>query len=208
MSQWVYNQDVNPVPFYVHNVHSSSTLSSMSDLPSGSKKHHNKAQALNYRMGIFESMQPVRTFFQWRGKPFLKHPGPHQPTILRHLFRNNYKPSTSAAPRNAQCFTPIHRIYHPLLCPQKSTKKTTENENKCWYNPFWFYSRMELLMQLCINLTLRHTNTHWVVGHECRNTHMHGTVAFFWTYHTLQLVGKLKAFLIQKLDVFWYSVNT
>ena len=142
------------------------------------KKHHNTAQALNYRLGIFESMQPVGTFCQWRGKPFLKHPGPHQPTILRHLFRNNYKPSTPAAPRYA--FTPSTRSTIPSSVRRKAQKKKpTENENKCWFNPFWFYSRMELLMQLCINLTLRHTNTHWVVRHECRNTHTHSTVAFF-----------------------------
>ena len=85
------------------------------------KKHHNTAQALNYRLGIFESMQPVGTFCQWRGKPFLKHPGPHQPTILRHLFRNNYKPSTPAAPRYA--FTPSTRSTIPSSVRRKAQKK-------------------------------------------------------------------------------------
>lgn len=58
-------------------------------------------------------------------------------------------------------------------------------------------------MQLCINLTHLHTRTHIELSDTKAEIHTRTTqLPFFLTYHALQLVGKLKAFLIQKLDVF------
>lgn len=89
------------------------------------EKHHNTALAENYHLGIFELMQPVGTVCQWRGTPSLKHPGPHQPTILEHPFRNNSKPSTPVAschfPPHPQSFFPysVHRKAQKIKKKQK-----------------------------------------------------------------------------------------
>ena len=66
---------------------------------------------------------------------------------------------------------------------------------------------------LCSYASTSHFGTQTHTELSDTNAEIHTRTAqlpffFFWTYHTLQLVGKLKAFLIQKLDVFWYSVNT
>lgn len=119
--------------FSFHAVYLPLSFSSMSDLPGAQNRSKSITAQLKLGIIIWLLMQPVGTARQWRGRPFLKHSGPHQPTVLKHPFRNNSKPSTPAALSHSPACPP----FPSFLCPAKSTKKV-ENENKCWVNPFWF----------------------------------------------------------------------
>lgn len=54
-------------------------------------------------------------------------------------------------------------VWRKCLQKRKRYKKMAENRNNCWVNPVSFYSGMELLMWLYINLTHLHSNTHVAV---------------------------------------------
>lgn len=75
----------------------------------GVQEANSSSESGELSLGIFGLRQPVGTFCQWREKPFLKHSGPHQPTRLKHPFRNNSN----------------HSIRYFLLClVHKKTTKT------------------------------------------------------------------------------------
>lgn len=92
---------VDPVPFFYSTDYLPLSFSSMSDLPGAQNRSKSITAQLKLGIIIWLLMQPVGTACQWRGRLFLKHSGPHQATVLKHRFRNNFKPSTPAALRHS-----------------------------------------------------------------------------------------------------------
>lgn len=169
------------------------------------EKHCNTAQAVkegNYHLGIFELTRPVGTVCQWRGRPLLKHSGPHQPTILKHPFRNNSSHPCSLMP------VPLQPPFLSLICSQKSTKEQKIKTNVDLIHIDFLVAWNYFCSYASISHIYTYKRTHTQRNDTKKQKYTHAPHCFlFWTYHTLQLVGKLKAFLIQKLYVFWYSVN-
>lgn len=172
---WFWFQWIQLLFFLLHVVYVPLILSPLSDLPGAQNRSKSITTQLKLGIIIWLLMQPVGTVCQWRGRPFLKHSGPHQPILFsgtRSEITLNPPP-----PQLRAMLHPIHHFFPSSV--QRKAQKTTENENKCWVNPFWFYSRMELLMQLCINLTHLHTkHTLRFPTQEQKHTHTR-TVASF-----------------------------
>lgn len=161
--------------FLFHVVYVPLILSSMSDLPGAQNRSNSITTQLKLGIIIWLLMQPVGTVCQWRGRPFLKHSGPHQPTVLRHPFRNNSKPSTPAA----SCHAPPYPPLLSLLCPAKSTKKQQKMKTNVELIHFDFIVAWNYLCSYASTSHIYTQNTHWGFRHKSRNKHAHTHVASF-----------------------------